>query len=141
MPLPAVVATNGTDILIYINTGSEVSPNYVVLGGQRGAGIGRTGDEIDASSKDSAASRVLPGRVKVTITCDALYIPTDAAYQALDAAQKARSFILVREYVDAVATREARAIITDLSEDHPDMDVSTVSVGLSLDGDWDEIAS
>jgi hypothetical protein len=118
-----------------------VSPHYVVLGGQRGAAVGRAGDEIDASSKDSAASRVLPGRVKVTVTCDALFIPTDAAYQALDAAQKGRQFIMVEKYVEGVPVAEARAIITDLSEDHPDMDTSTVSVGLSIDGDWEPITS
>jgi predicted secreted protein len=126
---------------LYVNTGSESSPSYTVLGGQRGATVGRKGDEIDASSKDSAAHRVLPGRVTVTITCDALYIPSDAAYQALDAAQKARDFIMVQQSVNGVPTREARAIITDLSEAHPDMDVSTVSVGLSIDGDWDELLS
>lgn len=141
MALPDVVATNGSDVLLYINTGTDLAPNYTILGGQRGASIERSGDAIDATSKDSAATRVLPGRVSVTISCDALYIPSDAAYQALDAAQKGRQFVTARKYVDGVAVGEARAIVTSLSEEHPDMDVSTISLELALDGDWEDIAS
>ncbi len=141
MVLPAVVATNGTDVLLYVNTGTVEAPVYTVVGGQRDAEYGRETDEIDASSKDSAANRVLPGRVKASLSCEALYIPSDAAYQALDTAQSAREFILVHKYVDGVAVKEARAVITNLSEQHPDMDVSTVSIELSIDGDWVDIGS
>ncbi len=141
MPLEDVVAVNGTDILLLVNTGTEEVPVYTVVGGQRGAEYPETTDEIDASSKDSAAYRVLPGRKKSAISCDALYIPSDAAYAALKAAMRNRDFILVRRREEGTDVEEARAIITDLSRSAPDNEVATVSISLTIDGDWEEIGS
>lgn len=136
-----VVAVRGTDILLLVNTGTELAPVYEVVAGQRGAAFGETTDEIDASSKDSPAYRPLPGRNKSTITVDSLYIPDDSSYLALKAAKRAREFILVRRQEEGSAVEEARALITNLSPNAPDNEVATLSIGLTIDGDWEEVGS
>ena len=136
-----VVATRGTDILLLVNTGTEEAPNYEIVAGQRGATFGETTDEIDASSKDSDAYRPLPGRNKSTITMDSLYIPNDESYQALKTAKRDREFILVRRQEAGGDLEEARAIITNLSRNAPDNDVATLTIGLTIDADWEEVGS
>lgn len=131
-----VVAVRGTDILLLVNTGTELVPVYEVVAGQRGATFGETTDEIDASSKDSAAYRPLPGRNKSTITMDSLYIPDDASYQALKAAKRAREFILVRRQEQGGVLEQARGVITNLTRNAPDNEVATLSIGITIDADW-----
>jgi len=141
MVMADVVAISGTDILLLVNTGTEDAPVYEEVGGQRGATYGETTDEIDASSKDSEAFRVLAGRKKSIITLDALYIPDDACYVILRAAMRAREFILVRRSENGADVEEAQAIITNLSRNAPDNEVASLTVGLTIDGDWEEVGS
>lgn len=136
-----VVATRGEDIVLLVNTGTEESPNYEIVAGQRGATFPETTEEIDASSKDSTAFRVIHGRNKSTITMDALYIPDDDAYLALKAAKRNREFILVRRREEGADAEEARAIITSLSRNAPDNDVATLDIALTIDGDWEEVGT
>lgn len=89
------MAMNGTDILLLVNTGTPGSPVYEVVGSQRDVTFEETTDEIDVSSKDGRAKRVLPGRYSASISLDALYVPTGAAYQALkDAMRNGRKSVV-----------------------------------------------
>ena len=65
------MAINGVDILLFVNTGTPGSPVWEAATGQRGATFDETTDEIDASSKDARAKRVLAGRYGSTISMDA----------------------------------------------------------------------
>jgi TP901-1 family phage major tail protein len=132
---------NGTDFLLLVNTGTAEVPAYTVVGSQRDATVDETTATIDVSSKDSRAQRVLPGRYSSTISLDALYVPDDAAYQALVAANRDGELILVAKQVAGVVTETANAVVTSISEGYPDQGEATISVSLTIDGEWESAGS
>jgi TP901-1 family phage major tail protein len=132
---------NGTDILLLVNIGTPSVPVYTAVGSQRDATFGETTAAIDMSSKDSRATRVIPGRYTAEITMEALYVPSDTAYQALrDAMRNGTMIKVVREEL-GVSIEEVNAVVTDLSQAAPDQDGVTVSIGLAIDDQWVEIGT
>lgn len=127
------MAISGTSVVLYVGTNA--------VGSQRDLKRDETTEEIDVSSKTGRAKRVLPGRYSSSLTLDALYVPTDTAYQALKEAMRDGDDVTVTIYEDGVATETASAIITSLSESFPDQDASVVSVGLTIDGEWVEVGT
>lgn len=135
------MAMNGADFLVLVNTGTAEVPIYEVVGCQRDATIDETTAEIDASCKTSRNTRVLPGRYKATLTLDGLYVPDDEAYIALaDAMRNGTLVTLVKQY-DGNVTESADAVITSLSETHPDQDVSTISAAFTIDDAWEALGT
>jgi len=59
---------NGSDVLLLVNTGTASVPVYEAVASQRDVDFSETTEEIDVSSKDSRAKRVLPGRYGSTIS-------------------------------------------------------------------------
>jgi len=122
------MAMNGTDILIAID-GETV-------GSQRDVSYEETTGEIDVSSKDSRAGRYLPGRYGATMSLDALYVPDDTAYLALQTAMRDGEMVEVWSMEDSVVIESADAIVTSLSRSGPDQGEATVSISLRIDGEW-----
>jgi len=122
------MAMNGTDILIYIDGD--------LVGSQRDVTWEETSEEIDISSKDSRAMRVLPGRYGATISLDALYVPDDTAFLALQAANRNGTLVEVWRVEDSVVEESADAMVTSISHNGPDQGEATVSIGLRIDGEW-----
>lgn len=135
------MANNGTDLLLLANTGTPSVPVYEVVGSQRDATIEESTDTIDVSSKEGRSMRVLPGRYSSTISLDALYVPTDAAYLALQAANRDGTLILVARQFEGAVTEIATAKIDSMSESFPDQGEAVVSVSMTLDGDWAAVGS
>ncbi len=135
------MAMSGGDILLYVNTGSEESPSYTVVGSQRNMSRERTRNIIDVSSKDTEDEESLPGRKSSSITLDALYVPDNAAYLAIDAAYEAGDFILAQIYVEGVATHQANCLVESMSEEYPDDAEATISVELRVSGGWLAVGS
>lgn len=135
------MAMNGTDVLLLVNTGTPAVPVYEAVGSQRDVTFDETTEEIDASSKDSRAMRVLPGRYGATLSLDALYVPTDDAYLALRSAMRDGELILVARENDGVTEETADALITSLSESFPDQGEGTISISLTIDGTWTEVGT
>jgi len=135
------MAVNGTDVLLLVNTGTTETPTYEVVGSQRDATLEEASDTIDFSSKDSRAQRVGYGRYSGTISLDALYVPTDAAYQKLKAANRAGDLILVAKEEAGVVTETVTAKIDTMSESFPDQGEATISISLTIDGFWTEVGS
>lgn len=127
------MAMNGTAILVLIEGD--------LMGSQRDATFEETTESIDVSSKDSRAKRVLPGRYGSTVSLEQLYVPSDAAYQHLQAAMRAGSAVTIRRQESGVALEEAEAIVTSLSDKGPDQDAATVSAELEIDGEWTELGT
>jgi len=119
---------NGTDILIAIDGD--------IVGSQRDVTFDETTAEIDISSKDSRAGRYLPGRYGATMSLDALYVPTDTAYLALQSAMRDGEMVEVWSMEDSVVIESADAIVTSLSRSGPDQGEATVSISLRIDGEW-----
>jgi predicted secreted protein len=130
------MAMNGADVLLYVNTGTDLAPNYEVIGSQRDFTLNETTAEIDVSSKDQREMRVLPGRYDSTITLGALYVPTDNAYLTLLSAMRNGTAITVRISEEGADVEEADAIVTALNRAGPDQDATTISVTLRIDGAW-----
>lgn len=135
------MGVNGTDLLLLANTGTPASPAYEVVGSQREATIEETTETIDVSSKTSRAQRVLPGRYAATISLDALYVPDDASYLALQTANRDGDLILVAKQFQGSVTETATAKVDSISEAYPDQGEATVSVALTLDGTWTAVGS
>lgn len=135
------MAMNGFDVKILVNTGTVDVPAYTAVGSQRDITFDETTEEIDASSKDSRAMRVLPGRYGATFSFDSLYVPDNTAYLALRSAMRNGELILVARENAEVSEETADALITSLSESFPDQDVGTVSIAGTIDGEWTEVGT
>ena len=135
------MAMNGTGFLVLVNTGTLLTPVYEAVGCQRDATVDEATATIDVSCKDSRAQRVLPGRYSSTLSLDALYVPTNAGYQALKDANRNGDLILVARQVDEVVTETATAKVDSISEAYPDQAEATISVSLTIDGEWTEVGS
>lgn len=130
------MAMNGTDILLLANTGTDMAPVFEVVGSQRDVTFEETTDEIDVSSKDQREKRVLGGRYSSTISLDALYVPTDDAYEALKAAMRSGDLIKIVRQEEGTSVEGANALVTSISEAGPDQGEATISVSLTVDGAW-----
>ena len=135
------MAMNGTDVLLLVNTGTAAVPSYEAVGSQRDVSFEEATEEIDVSSKDGRSKRVLPGRYSATLSLDALYVPTDAAYLALKDAMRDGELIMVAKQNDSETTETADGLITSMSESFPDQCEGTISISLTIDGDWEEVGS
>ena len=135
------MAMNGTDVLILVNTGTVDTPVYEAVGSQRDITFDETTAEIDASSKDARAGRVLPGRYGATFSFDSLFVPTDDAYLALRDANRTGTLILVARENAGVSQETADALITSISEGFPDQGEGTVSIAGTIDGEWTEVGT
>ena len=132
---------SGSDVLLYVNTGTEESPVYAAVGSQRSVTFRETTAEIDMSSKDSRSMRVKAGRYGATASLGALYVPDDAAYLALKEAHRAGDLILIRKLESDVEVEEASALITSMQDDNPDVAPAVIAVELRIDGDWAEVGT
>lgn len=119
---------NGADILVYIGAN--------LVGSQRGVTFKESNAEIDYSSKDSRAFEGGPGRYKATMSLDALYVPSDTAYQALKSAFRNGTYVTVVRNEDGSDLEEAEAFLTGLSEEGPDQEEATVAIDFTINGEW-----
>lgn len=135
------MAKNGADILLMANTGTDATPIWTTVGSQRDATLSESVDGIDASSKDAAAARVDAGRYSATLSCDALYVPTDAAQNAIRTAFRSRLKMKVRMQDAGSQKMEASVLITSREVAFPDQEASTVSLEMTVDGAWTEVVA
>jgi len=120
---------NGADVLVLIEGNLVGSPRDVTFD--------EANESIDMSSKNSRARRVEYGRYSSTVSLDALYVPTDAAYMALKTANRAGTKVEVVRQQEGMILENATAVITALSEAAPDQDAVTVSISFDIDGEWE----
>ena len=135
------MAMNGSDVLLLVNIGTAAVPVYQAVGSQRDVSFDEATEEIDVSSKDSRAKRVLPGRYSSTLSLDALYVWEDDGYRALREAMRDGELILVAREDDGTTIETADALITSLSESFPDQGEGTISISMTIDGFWTELES
>jgi predicted secreted protein len=133
---------NGSDILLLVNTGTIGSPIWTAAGSQRNVSFSEAVNMIDASNKNAgAAAKVKPGRYSTSLKLDSLYVPDDASQILLKAAFRGRTAIQVMKQESAVNIESATGYISAWDEAHPDMDSSTVSISVTIDGSWTAVAS
>lgn len=127
---------NGSDVIIKVNTGTPTVPVWTVVGKQSGLKISEKVGVIDGSGKEDGERVVEGGRYEATLTLDALYVPTDAAYTALRTAFRSAALTKVQTIVSGTAKEHADALISGMDGDFPDQGSATISVTLEVSGAW-----
>jgi predicted secreted protein len=131
------MATNGTDLLVLVNTGTDAAPVYEAVGSQTDMTIDETSEEIDTSNKTSGRyAEFIPGRYSSTLSFDAMYVRNDPSYAVLRQSCEYGIFLRVRREDAGVAEREADAFVTSLSSSFPDQAPATVSATMRVSGPW-----
>ena len=131
------MAINGSDVLLKVNTNTSASPVWVAVGSQREASFEDTTEEIDISTKDGGREKLLmAGRYSSSVSLDSLYVPTDTAFVALKDAMRDGDLVMIQRTQSGSVVEAASAIVTSMSESYPDQDAATISISLTIDGEW-----
>ena len=140
------IPSDGVDFLLKVNTATAESPNWVTIGGQRGATLSMTAAMIDASNKMSGAwTTSVPGLLSWSIDADAVLLTDSAGLSVEEGRQKllaafhSRSLVHVRYVRKDGSKFQGYAAITDLSEESPHDDVATYKIKLDGSGAPEEV--
>jgi len=129
------MATKGVDILILVDTGTEGTPQWTPVGGQRGATLSESRETIDVTHKASGGYKEYEyGIGEWTISCDGVYIPDDIAYKALQDALRQKKKIKVRWQEGGNDTFEGTALVISRDLEGPYDGESTYSMELQGTG-------
>ena len=127
----------GVDVLIYMKTGVDVTPNTLV-GGQKTASLKRTMNTIETTSKDSGGWTEFVGSVKSwSMECDGFMVPNDTAYEALETAYLAGTPVSVEVRIPTSTTPKKHtglALITDFPLEFPQDGAITFKLSLKGTG-------
>lgn len=130
---------DGAAVLVLVNLGDDVTPNWTPVAEQTNLSTESTRNLIEASSKDSNATKWIYGKQDDTVSLEALYVPNDAAFKALEDAMKNKESVVLRRTENGTDIEEATALVSTISKEWPDNDASTVSVEFQLDEPWTPI--
>lgn len=113
-------AVTGVSFLTYINTGTDASPVWTLIAGQRGATLNMSIDEADTTSKDSSGwHEGLPTIRNWSIDFDALIIEGDAGLTAVENMFINKTQVKIELRTPAASKYTGKATLTDLSYDTP----------------------
>lgn len=109
-------ASVGKDYLLYINTGTALSPTWTLIGGQRSADLSRSADSIDVSHKTSGGWKSNKAGLRGwSIDLDALVLLSDAALPYLEKAFNDGAEIHVRLQYPNMTEQTGWGSLTDFS--------------------------
>ena len=136
-------AMAGKNVLLYIATdGTEQSPTWTLIGGQRSGDLNQEGDEIDASHKTSGGWKVtLQGLKSWSIDLESVYIMSDAGVEALQTAFRNGTQCFFKYEYAGGKYQTGYGTITNFSVSAPHDDVVTVSGTISGCGAISEITT
>lgn len=120
----------GTDVYLKVNTGTEGSPVWTKVGGQKDATFDRGTSTIDVTDKDSSGwEENLPGTRNWSISFDAFLIEDDAGFLEIEGAHDDN---LQKQFqiITPTHTYMGKATVEGLSFAGPDGDASVVSFTL-----------
>lgn len=123
----------GVDVLVYVNTGDEVTPVWTPIGGQRNATLTLETEDLDVTTKDSSGAmrERLATFISWSVACDGLWVESDAGLQALRDNWRNRSLVTIRIKFADDDIEEGQAIITSVDLDSPYDDAATYSAEFS----------
>ena len=111
----------GIDVLVKVGANA--------IGGQRGATLNRSGEAIDATTKDSAGWKEnLAGLKEWSVDCDGLLVVDDTAYDALETAFMASEAVTIEIAMPSGKKYSGSALVTDFPIEAPYDDSVTYSV-------------
>jgi len=127
-------AVSGVDFLVKVNTGTEQTPVWTTVGGQRNATLNLESDAIDTTSKDSNGwHEELVGINNWSIEFDGLILEDDTGYMELEEAYMNKSLVMVQLSTPAGKTYTGKARVT-LSMEGPYEGEATISGTLTGSG-------
>jgi TP901-1 family phage major tail protein len=125
----------GVNFLLYVNTGSDATPVWTKVAGQKGGTLNRGYDTIDITSKDNSGWQDEEyGNANWSIEADGLLVEDDAGFLALETAYEGAEYVKVRFQTQAGNKYEGSAIISDFSVEAPYDDQATYSLTLNGKG-------
>lgn len=127
--------TLGKDYLLFIAEGSKESPTWNLLGGQRGANLSMSAEEIDVSDKNSDGwGDTLPGMKSWSIELDSISVLGDRGVDIVKQCFLTDSpAYVMRRYKDGTALI-GWATVTDFSDETAHDDAATLSGTLNGKG-------
>ncbi|HET6494833.1 MAG TPA: phage tail tube protein [Thermoleophilia bacterium] len=129
------MATNGADVLGFVNTGTSASPVWVEVLSQTGIDLSENRALIDFSNKTSGDStRNAPGRYSASIALNGFFVEGDATLEILyDSVRNGVLFeLLIR--IAANDWQRASGFLSQLSSGFPDQAPATLSGTMTVDG-------
>ena len=128
-------ASVGKDYLVSINTGTVAVPIWTLVGGQRGASLSRSADEIDISHKTSGGWKsTKPGLRSWSIDLDGLVVLSDAALPYMEYAfQNGKELNIKLSYPDG-SYQTGWGGLTDFSMETPHDGEATLKGTISGNG-------
>lgn len=131
----AASATVGKDFLLYINTGTAQTPTWTLIGGQRGASLSRSADEIDVSNKTTSGWKATKAGLRSwSIDLDGLVLLTDNGLAALEYAYMSGQEVNVKLAYPDASYQSGWGSITDYSVETPQDGEATLKGTISGNG-------
>lgn len=127
---------NGTEVVLYVNTGTTGSPTWTLVASQNDVTFDQTSDFIDTSSKESRNRKGLAGRYSWSASLDAMYVPGHASYAELRTAMRTGALIEIRKNESGIAIETSTAVVASLSDNFPDQGAAAVSISLEGTEGW-----
>jgi hypothetical protein len=132
-----MAGTNGTDVILLANIGTDVAPNYVVVGSQTDVKFDEKNATIDLSNKQSGRFKEwIPGRWEGTVTLDHLYVPQEQGFLALRNASRNGTMIRVMRQEFGNQIEWSEGLVSQISEQYKDQAAATVQVVVNISGGW-----
>ena len=126
---------SGVKVLIKVNTGTEESPNYVTLGGQRDATLNRGSDLIDVSSKDGDGYKSsVVGLKDWSVEVEAMYVSSNAGIIALEDAYRNGTLVQIQVIEDDGSKEEGSGYVSAAPKKAPMNGAYTCSFTINGNG-------
>jgi TP901-1 family phage major tail protein len=125
----------GINFLVMVNTGTDTTPVYTKVAGQRGATLNRSAETLETTSKDSDGFKEFETSFKEwSIEADGLLVDGDAGFEALEDSFMNGTKLKAQLQTSSGDKYEGMVIITDLPIEAPYDDMATYSVTLQGTG-------
>lgn len=125
----------GTDIYIKVNTGTEGSPVWTKVGGQKDASMTPNLGTVDVTDKDSQGwEEFLAGNRSIDIEFDSFLIETDAGYlEMVKGFWETKTLML--QVITPAKTFQGKFMLTKGPYKGPEGGAATVSFSLKSSGE------
>ncbi|TWH49594.1 phage tail tube protein [Sporomusa sp. KB1] len=131
----ASIATAGKDYLMYVNIGTAFVPDWLLVGGQRGASLSQSADEISTGHKTSGGFKeTMPGLLSWSISLDGLLLLKNEGVAVLRQAFYQRKKINIKLRYPDDSYQVGWAAITAFDSDTPHDGEATLKGTLSGSG-------
>ena len=124
--------TLGIDFIIKYNKGTDASPDYVVLGGQRGASLSQSVETHEITVKGGDGWRdYIAGTREWSIDCDGIYFVDNESFELFNEAYLKRKKLQINVNIPNTAKQyEGKVLIENLDLDMNYDDLVTYSTTL-----------